>query len=107
MGVLIPASQRRDLTELEDRIDLGHGDRAAKRSGYWTMLSLAGLIATAGVIGDSTATVIGAMIVAPLSTPILAVGSASSPAAPRWCGARCCSCSRAWSRWWPSGSCSL
>jgi len=74
MGVLIPASQRRDLSELEDRIDLGHGDRAAKRSGYWTMLSLAGLIATAGVIGDSTATVIGAMIVAPLSTPILAVG---------------------------------
>lgn len=74
MSVLIPASQRRDLSELEDRIDLGHGDRDAKRSAYWTMLSLAGLIATAGVIGDSTATVIGAMIVAPLSTPILAVG---------------------------------
>lgn len=74
MSVLIPASQRRDLAELYDRIDLSHGDRDAKRSAYWTMLSLAGLIATAGVIGDSTATVIGAMIVAPLSTPILAVG---------------------------------
>ncbi|MFG3340832.1 TIGR00341 family protein [Glycomyces sp. NPDC048151] len=74
IGALIPATQRRELSELHDRIDLGDGDRAAKRSGYWAMLVLAGVIATAGVIGDSTATVIGAMIVAPLSTPILAVG---------------------------------
>lgn len=74
MSVLIPVSQRRDLSELYDRIDLSDGDRDAKRSGYWAMLVLAGIIATAGVIGDSTATVIGAMIVAPLSTPILAVG---------------------------------
>jgi uncharacterized hydrophobic protein (TIGR00271 family) len=74
MSMLIPSSQRRTLSELHDRIDLGHGDRSAKRSAYWTMLALSGLIATAGVIGDSTATVIGAMIVAPLSTPILAVG---------------------------------
>lgn len=74
MSVLIPASQRRDLAELYDRIDLGHGDRGAKRSAFWTMLVLSGVIATAGVVGDSTATVIGAMIVAPLSTPILAVG---------------------------------
>jgi uncharacterized membrane protein len=34
-------------------------------------LTLAAVIATAGVIADSTATVIGAMIVAPLMTPIL------------------------------------
>lgn len=74
MSTLIPAAQRRTLSELSDRIDLGHGDRSAKRSAYWTMLALSGLIATAGVIGDSTATVIGAMIVAPLSTPILSVG---------------------------------
>ena len=32
---------------------------------------LASIIASAGVVGDSTATVIGAMIVAPLMTPIL------------------------------------
>ncbi|MFC3493734.1 TIGR00341 family protein [Glycomyces rhizosphaerae] len=74
MGILIPSSQRRTLSELYDRIDLSDGDRSAKRSAYWTMLVLSGVIATAGVIGDSTATVIGAMIVAPLSTPILAVG---------------------------------
>ena len=35
------------------------------------MLVLAGVIATAGVIGNSTATVIGAMIIAPLATPIM------------------------------------
>nr|WP_205328648.1 TIGR00341 family protein [Glycomyces sp. YM15] len=74
MSILIPSSQRRTLAELSDRIDLGHGDRSTKRSAFWTMLVLSGVIATAGVIGDSTATVIGAMIVAPLSTPILAVG---------------------------------
>ncbi|MQM24676.1 DUF389 domain-containing protein [Glycomyces albidus] len=74
MSVLIPSSRRRSSSELYDRIDLGHGDRSAKRSAYWTMLVLSGVIATAGVIADSTATVIGAMIVAPLSTPILAVG---------------------------------
>lgn len=38
------------------------------------MLALSAVIAVAGVVGDSTATVIGAMIVAPLSTPILGVG---------------------------------
>ncbi|WP_260850826.1 DUF389 domain-containing protein [Rhodococcus sp. WB9] len=38
------------------------------------MLTLSAIIAVAGVVGDSTATVIGAMIVAPLSTPILGVG---------------------------------
>lgn len=71
---LIPARTRRDLAELDERLDLGAGDRAAKRSAFWTMLVLAGVIAVAGVAGDSTATVIGAMIVAPLSTPILGVG---------------------------------
>ncbi len=40
------------------------------------LLLLSTIIATAGVIGDSTATVIGAMIVAPLMTPIMAVAAA-------------------------------
>lgn len=38
---------------------------------FWGLLILAAVIASAGVVGDSTATVIGAMIVAPLMTPIL------------------------------------
>ncbi|MFB6830605.1 DUF389 domain-containing protein [Streptomyces hydrogenans] len=40
-------------------------------SRFWVLLVLASVIASAGVVGDSTATVIGAMIVAPLMTPIL------------------------------------
>ena len=74
MQVLVPDSQRRTPGELDDRLDLSAGDASAKRSGFWIMLLLSGVIAAAGVIGDSTATVIGAMIVAPLSTPILGVG---------------------------------
>ncbi|KAA6211006.1 DUF389 domain-containing protein [Streptomyces filamentosus] len=45
------------------------GSRSASR--FWVLLVLAAVIASAGVVGDSTATVIGAMIVAPLMTPIL------------------------------------
>lgn len=43
---------------------------------FFVLLLLATIIATAGVIGDSTATVIGAMIVAPLMTPIMATAAA-------------------------------
>jgi uncharacterized hydrophobic protein (TIGR00271 family) len=46
-------------------------ERGRKLSRFWTLLILASVIATAGVLADSTATVIGAMIVAPLMTPIL------------------------------------
>lgn len=42
-------------------------------SRFWVLLVLASVIATAGVVADSTATVIGAMIIAPLSTPIMAI----------------------------------
>ena len=48
-------------------------ERARKLSRFWALLLLAAAIASAGVITDSTATVIGAMIVAPLMTPILGV----------------------------------
>ena len=45
--------------------------RGRMQSKFWILLLLSAVIATAGVIADSTATVIGAMIVAPLMTPIL------------------------------------
>jgi uncharacterized hydrophobic protein (TIGR00271 family) len=47
--------------------------RSRSSSRFWVLLVLASVIATAGVVADSTATVIGAMIVAPLMTPILGV----------------------------------
>jgi uncharacterized hydrophobic protein (TIGR00271 family) len=46
-------------------------DRRSKWSAFWVLLVLASIIASAGIVSDSTATVIGAMIVAPLMTPIL------------------------------------
>ena len=42
-----------------------------KQSAFWVLLTLAAIIAGSGVVEDSDATVIGAMIVAPLMTPIL------------------------------------
>ncbi|WP_232839939.1 MULTISPECIES: TIGR00341 family protein [Nocardia] len=73
MQVLLPRSQRRTSEELIERLDPDVGDTRAKRSAFWIMLTLSSVIAVSGVIGDSTATVIGAMIVAPLSLPILGV----------------------------------
>lgn len=43
---------------------------------FFVLLILATIISTAGIISDSTATVIGAMIVAPLMTPIMATAAA-------------------------------
>jgi len=48
-------------------------ERKRRLSRYWLLLLLSAVIATAGVVSDSTATVIGAMIIAPLITPILGV----------------------------------
>jgi uncharacterized hydrophobic protein (TIGR00271 family) len=47
------------------------GPRSLGSTRFWGLLVLAAVIAGAGVVADSTATVIGAMIVAPLMTPIL------------------------------------
>jgi uncharacterized hydrophobic protein (TIGR00271 family) len=44
--------------------------RTAQYTRFWLLLALASAIAAAGVVADSTATVIGAMIVAPLMRPI-------------------------------------
>jgi uncharacterized hydrophobic protein (TIGR00271 family) len=73
MGRVLPPQQRRTLAEITDDLDLTAGDARSKLSAFWTMLALSAVIATAGVLSDSTATVIGAMIVAPLSTPIMGV----------------------------------
>lgn len=59
------------LPEIEDKLYF-HGDTALRKlTNYTVVLLLATVIATYGVTGDSTATVIGAMLVAPLMTPIM------------------------------------
>ncbi|MDZ8172005.1 TIGR00341 family protein [Microbacterium xanthum] len=73
--LLIPDSQRQSMADLLQAVDLRRGDALAKRSGFLIMLVLSAVIAVAGVLSDSTATVIGAMIIAPLGTPILGVAA--------------------------------
>jgi uncharacterized hydrophobic protein (TIGR00341 family) len=73
MRSLIPQTQRQTAAEVTEALDLGSGDRVGKRSGFLIMLVLSGIVAIAGVLTDSTATVIGAMIIAPLGTPILGI----------------------------------
>lgn len=62
-----------DYLRMRDGLLFDGPDVRKKLSRFWVLLVLAGIIATAGVISDSTATVIGAMIVAPLMTPILGI----------------------------------
>lgn len=70
---LIPPSQRLPVDELHDALNLGAGEVGRKRSAFLLMLVLSAIIAASGILTDSTATVIGAMIIAPLATPILGI----------------------------------
>ena len=67
----MPAITDNDLERMREQLLFAGPQAARKLSRYWVLLSLAAVIATAGIVADSTATVIGAMIVAPLMTPIL------------------------------------
>ena len=60
-----------DLDRMTDALFFEGMKKRAKMSRFWILLVLSGIIASAGVVSDSTATVIGAMIVAPLMTPII------------------------------------
>ncbi|MGB3185814.1 MAG: DUF389 domain-containing protein [Ornithinimicrobium sp.] len=67
IGTVLPA----DVERISGKVFMTAGDKTRNLSAFWVLLTLSAVIATAGVIADSTATVIGAMIVAPLMTPIL------------------------------------
>ena len=62
-----------DITRMRDQLFFDGPERNRRLSRFWLLLPLAAVIASAGVVSDSTATVIGAMIVAPLMTPILGI----------------------------------
>ncbi|MEV7251871.1 DUF389 domain-containing protein [Streptomyces cyaneofuscatus] len=76
-NTVLPDRQRRSLEDLREDLDLSSGDSRAKQSAFWTMLTLSSVIAAGGILTDSTATVIGAMIIAPLSTPIMGISLAA------------------------------
>jgi len=61
--------ERRD--EIDDTLYFEPPDRTNKLVAWWVMLLLSVAIATFGIIQDSTAVVIGAMLIAPLMTPII------------------------------------
>jgi uncharacterized hydrophobic protein (TIGR00271 family) len=67
-----PANVRGPST-VADALLLTRGKRRTKLTTFAVLLVLSAVIAAGGVLTDSTATVIGAMIVAPLGTVILAV----------------------------------
>lgn len=69
----MPSVATSDIARMREKLFFDGDDRARKLSAFWTLLLLAAAIASAGVVSDSTATVIGAMIVAPLMTPILGI----------------------------------
>ena len=60
-----------DTDHMRDAVFFEGPDVRQRLSRFWILITLASIIAAAGVAADSTATVIGAMIVAPLMTPIL------------------------------------
>jgi len=62
-----------DVQRMRDQLFFEGPQRPRRLSRFWLLLVLSGVIASAGVVADSTATVIGAMIVAPLMTPILGI----------------------------------
>jgi uncharacterized hydrophobic protein (TIGR00271 family) len=70
------ATVRRTLPELQDALFLGLGDVRRKMSRFWILLLLSAVIASAGILANSTATVIGAMIIAPLGTPLMGIALA-------------------------------
>lgn len=69
----VPSIAAPDIARMREKLFFEGEVRTRKLSAFWTLLLLAAVIASAGVVSDSTATVIGAMIVAPLMTPILGV----------------------------------
>jgi len=68
----MPSVAASDIARMREQLFFEQDARARKLSAFWMLLLLSAAIASAGVVSDSTATVIGAMIVAPLM-PILAI----------------------------------
>jgi uncharacterized hydrophobic protein (TIGR00271 family) len=65
-----------DVPRIQDALFFDGPDQRRNLERFGTLMFFATAIASYGVIGDSTATVIGAMLIAPLMTPILATAAA-------------------------------
>lgn len=72
-----------DRDAVLDQLFFEGAELAPYVSRYATLMVLSVIIASLGLVGDSTAVVIGAMIIAPLMTPILALAASLVMAWPR------------------------
>ena len=77
---VLDADQRRDI---ETQLYADDADRAAYLRRFAVLMALSTLIATFGIATDSGPVVIGAMLVAPLMTPLLGLACALTTGAPR------------------------
>lgn len=65
------------IQKFETKLFIEGPQTARRLSNFFTLLLLAAFIATYGLLSDSSATVIGAMIIAPLMGPIMATTAAA------------------------------
>ncbi|UOQ87986.1 DUF389 domain-containing protein [Agromyces endophyticus] len=65
-----PSDALNTIEDMRDAVFFDEPGRAQRVRRFWILLALSSAIAASGVVGDSTATVIGAMIVAPMMLPI-------------------------------------
>ncbi len=70
LPALAADSNTNDIAHMRDAVLFDGPARRQRLTRFWTLLVLASVIAAAGVASNSTATVIGAMIVAPMMLPI-------------------------------------
>ena len=71
--MFVTSLDQADVARMRDQLFFDGPERNRRLSRFWLLLPLSAVIASAGVVSNSTATVIGAMIVAPLMTPILGI----------------------------------
>ncbi|MBM7505878.1 DUF389 domain-containing protein [Agromyces aurantiacus] len=65
-----PSDALNTIEHMRESVFFEQPHRRRKLQRFWMLLPLSAVIAAAGVVADSTATVIGAMIVAPMMLPI-------------------------------------
>lgn len=65
-----PSDALNTIEHMRESVFFEDPHRRRKLQRFWMLLALSSVIAAAGVVADSTATVIGAMIVAPMMLPI-------------------------------------
>ncbi|MEV8252578.1 DUF389 domain-containing protein [Rhodoglobus sp. NPDC076762] len=66
----LPSTNRNGIEHMRNAVLFEGTDRGQRLSRFWILLVLASTIAAAGIVAESTAAVIGAMIVAPMMLPI-------------------------------------